>query len=113
MYRKVDIPKQVRVALIMLIAFMMLALQQYAVHHSCSETIKSGNQKDSQLTLKLSAASISTYGIVHEDSAFSFAILISFTFVLFLLPIAKEGRVYIATPAIFCPNFCCIVPNGP
>lgn len=113
MYRKEDIPLRIRFAVILLVALLMLSMQQYGISSFFSDAKTLTIEVKKQLTIKPSLGSASNLGIVHDESQLAFALVLTFSFLLVLFPDIKGSKVIRFTPVPLSRNFCCIVPKGP
>lgn len=113
MWRKEDLPKRLRIAVVMLIVLLLVSLQQQAIRGFFSEKLNKGVTQKQQLSFKQGSDSLSNYGIVHDDSQPTIAQFLNITLLLGQFPIIKGLNFTSATPPILSRNFCCIVPKGP
>ncbi|NEM98432.1 hypothetical protein [Pontibacter burrus] len=113
MLKKEDIPARLRIAIIMLVALLLLSMQQHVLRSFFSDAAPTTIEVEKQLTLKQSIGSAHSLGIVHDNTPLTFAIALAFIF--FFLPylFVKTGKVTRFAPVPLSRNFCCIVPKGP
>ena len=113
MYREEDIPKRLRFAIIMLVALLIVSMQQQVIRSFFSDPVNTAVEAEKQLILKQGSDTVHAQGILHDDSQLTFATLVAFTFFLTLFPVIQERKVLTPTPVTLSRNFCCIVPKGP
>ena len=113
MYRKEDIPSRVRLAVLMLIALLMLSMEQDVIRSFFFDTPSTSVEVEKQLTIKQSLANTNNLGIIHDDSQLTLALILALSFLLILFPSIKEKKLIRFAPIPLSRNFCCIVPKGP
>jgi hypothetical protein len=112
MKRAEDLPKRLKIAVVMLVALLLVALQQQVIHGFFSVPVKKAVEAAKQLSLNQGTDSTSHVGVVH-DNHLSLAVFLAFALLLTLFPVVKGRRVKGPAPFLLSRNSCCIVPKGP
>jgi hypothetical protein len=97
----------------MLVALLTLSMQQHVLRHFFSDARTTSIEAEKQLTVKQSLDSASNLSIVNNDTQLTFALVLAFSFLLFLFPLINERKVTQFALVPLSRNFCCIVPKGP
>ena len=113
MYRSEPLHKHLKVAILMVVTLLLLAVQQRVVTDSDLKFEKPTTEADSHLSFNISSDIASSYGILHDSTPFVRTALLLFSLLLLLFPFVKALKVVSFTPTILSRNFCCIVPKGP
>lgn len=113
MYRNVDIPKRLQLAIILLVALLLMSVQQHTLRQLVSTSVKQHDKTESQLSFQQGSDTASSLGIVNGDTHLIFTACLAFALVLLLFPPVQGAKAKVLAFAALSRNSCCIVPKGP
>lgn len=112
MKRAENLPKRLKIAVVMLVALLLVSLQPPLIQGLFSAPVKKEAAAAKAFSIKQGTDATNHYGVVY-DSHLALALFLAFSLLLALFPVVKGLQVKGPAPSILSRNSCCIVPKGP